>query len=329
MKKTLLGALPFLFMLLSLNPKAQVSYSFSKTTSNTYTELTADSVLPALMFDPNSGLITLQDLQGETFNFFDVAFPFGPFKAISIGEAAFLRIDNDSSIIIIDAAFTYMNEIDATSKRSYKITGSSGNKILVVQYKNMELQYGPTGNFINTQIWYYQQSGIIEIHYGPRSLNNASGYNTIQGPNIGIFYSPNNFSSCYEKIWCEGSPTNLVLDSAANFNFDAMSGVPDNGTMYRFTPRTQTLNAVSIKEVKNESILKLLPNPANNKLTISGNKINSSIFIYGTNGQLLKETVNVSEVIELDVSDLPEGIYFARTLTGNGQTTTSKFVIDR
>ncbi|MBL7931337.1 MAG: T9SS type A sorting domain-containing protein [Bacteroidia bacterium] len=300
----------FLILVLFFNTliHSQNKYSFYELHNQAYHDLVNDLNITD-SFDVNTGLYIIPGLIGESFNFFDQTFPFGGLKTIAVGEGPFLRVDNDSSLVIVDVAFTYIDSIDPSSKISYLLQGSSGNMILKTQYKNYKLSYGPTGNFINVQIWYYQQNGVIELRYGSRSANNASGYNTIQGPNIGIFYSPDDFSGCYEKLWCNGPITNVTLDSAANYVFNAMSGVPDSGTVYRFVPRsTQTVSTVGLKKNTNQN-WSIGPNPASDFISISGNTNDLSLSIYDLNGRLVKTWQDQPSKTKCSIADLSPGCY--------------------
>src|ERR1700752_4960590 len=110
-----------LVLLLSNNSilKAQDSYSFQSTTSN-YTDLTGATVIPWSAFDLSLHTYNiLSPLTGETFYLYNVPFPFGGIKTFAVETWGTIRIDNDSSVIIIDAAFTYMDSIDANSSISY------------------------------------------------------------------------------------------------------------------------------------------------------------------------------------------------------------------
>ena len=296
---------------------AQNKYTFTKITGHPYSDLVGDKNVSD-SFDVNTGLYLIPGLNGETFDFFDLSYTFGGLKTISVGEGPFLRVDNDSSLVIVDVAFTYIDSIDPTSKISYVIEGASGQKILKTQYKNYKLRYGPGGNFINVQIWYYQQNGVIELHYGSRSTNNASGYNTVQGPNIGIFYSPDDFSGCYEKLWCTGSPAAMTLDSATNYVFNAMSGIPDEGTIYRFSPRiTQTVSTVGITEnTKRE--WHISPNPVNDHIFISGTKQPYILTMYDLNGRKVRDWRDQTGDTTLDVSELAPGCYFLELTQRSG-----------
>lgn len=318
-------------VLLPFGPSAQNinKYTFSKQSGNTYTDLSGD-IAVTTSFNATTGLYTIPGLAGEKFRFFGDTFQIGGATQVSVGEYPFFRIENNTNLGIIDAAFTYADTIDGTSKVSYLVQGGSGSKIIKTQYKNMKLSNGPAGNFINTQIWYYQQSGVIEIHYGPRSANNASGYSTSQGPNVGIFYSPLTFSGCLGKLWCTGSPSATVLDSAKNYVFNAMSGVPDNGTIFRFTPRAAsapTVSTVSVNEAEFQDVLLLGPNPTHNKLLIQGIEGGKAIRVYNATGQLIKTWESLPPGGELEVSDLAAGYYLLYIVNRNNAVLRKKFVI--
>jgi hypothetical protein len=327
MKKKLFALVCGLLLMLHVECNSQNSYTFSKITGNTYTDLSGDIAVPASGFDPNSGLFTIPGIQGETFNFFKTSFTIGGLTAMSMGENPFLRIENDSSLVIVDVAFTYADTIDASSKKSYLLAGSPGSLTVALQYKNLTLQYGQPGNFINGQIWYFQQTGVIELRYGPRSTNNATGFNNIQGPNIGIFYSPLNFSGCYEKLWCEGSSFGPVLDSAANYGFDAMGGVPAEGIIYRFTPRTQTVSTVSVVERSVANALQVLPNPAKGLVTIKGTTDGYQLVVYDLLGKCVKSTQTAGRDLTLDVTELENGCYYLH-IQNSHMRVVKKLVVD-
>ena len=143
-----------------------------------------------------------------------------------------MRFEDDSSFIVLDAAFAQSDSIDNNTQLSYTIDGNPGNRRIKIQWKNLSLTNGQSGNYLNYQIWYHQLTGIMEIHYGP-SDKNSSGFNTSNGPNVGLFYSRKDFTKMFEKIWITGSPENYSLDSVRNPSFNALSGVPKEGTIFQ------------------------------------------------------------------------------------------------
>lgn len=285
--------------------KAQ-SYSFTQATAS-YADLSGATVIPFGDFDPQSDLYWVNDLIGETFYFYGRPYKFDTSaKYLFIQSNGDLRIDNDSTLAIIDGAFTYLDSINAQSSVSYKIVGASGSKILKVQWKNMKVRVGQAGNYLNMQIWVYQQNGVVEIHYGPRSASNASGFNVNTGPQVGMFLSGFAFTQCLEKLWVNGSPTSPVLDSNANYVFKAMSGIPSAGTLYRFTPRFLT----GIKEPEEKLQFRCYPNPVNGMVYFNKN---DDYFITDIAG---KKLIDAKGVVSIDITNLPMGIYFICNTTG-------------
>jgi len=285
---------------------AQVSYRFEQTTG-TYAELVGATVIQ----NPNfgSGDFHLIDLTGETFWFYKTPFPFGGVKTFNLQTNGNLRIDNDSSMIIIDGAFVFLDSIDNNSEISYKVEGSGGNKIVKVQWKNVKIRTGQANNFINFQIWVYQATGIIEMHYGLSSANNASGYTELgatAGPHVGIFYAPDNLSSIYEKLWLSNEPSNLQTDSAKTFGFRALKGVPSNGAVYKFVPKFSLVSAPEI----NNKLISIYPNPATNEINFTVPQTGIITDITG------KTVLTFGEAGTITVSGLASGVYLLTTREG-------------
>lgn len=285
------------FLLLYSLIKAQNSYRFEQTTAN-YTELQGATVIA----NPQYGSSALHNisLDGETFKLYNLLFTFGGSTLLSMQPNGNLRIDNDSSIIIVDAAFTYLDSIDNTTSLSYKIEGTSGDYIVKTQWKNLKIRARQAANYTNFQIWIYQKSGVIENHYGPSTTNNQIGFNTSTGPHAGMFYSPNNVSKIYEKLWLNGHYSSLKFDSTTKVSFDAMQGVPPEGTVYRFVPRFSTLSVAPPPLKENLSIY---PNPASNVLSFS-QEITGVLF-----DAMGRQILAFNKANQLDINHLPIGIY--------------------
>ena len=299
--------------------RSQNSYEFQATQS-AYSDLEFPTDVPWSAFNPSTNAYTLQGLNSQTVYFYNLPFTFDGIKTIAIQPNGNLRIDNDSSLIIIDAAFTYLDSIDSSSSISHVIDGIPGNYILKCQWKNLKIRVGSAINFVNLQIWIYQASSVIEIHYGPRSANNASGFNTTSGPQVGMFYSRDNFTLCYEKLWITGSPTNFAIDSAANYSFLAMSGVPDSGTVFRFNPR---FGSTEISELNIGGSIEIFPNPSGRVINIKadGNAI-GAFKIVNSIGEIVKSGYSPKESHTIDISELSVGVY--EVIIGNDKNIRSK-----
>jgi len=308
-----------LFLILLVNflfkSEAQSSYRFESTSVN-YVELIDAKKISFKLLDDMNGLYRLSELEGQKFRWFNTSFNLDSIKTFHIQPYANLRFDNDSSLIIVDGAFTYLDSINESSSISYSIEGSTGEKLIKVQWKNLKVRVGKADNFVNLQIWVNQKTGVFEIHYGPVSANNQSGFNTSTGPQVGIFYSRDNFTKCYEKLWIKGSPTDPKQDSLANYSFLAMSGIPLEGVVYRFIPKFKDL---SINDKITKKQLMISPNPIHDgwlNLTEFGN--------YEITDGIGKSIISVHDERSIDVGSLKSGIYFIRSSNGY----LGKFVIE-
>lgn len=90
-----------------------------------------------------------------------------------------------------------------------------------------------------------------------------------------------------EKIWIGGSGFSTWYRSLGDFGFP-----------------------VSLKEESSTTIeLKVYPNPANNKLFVSGIKNDSKLIIYNNLGQLQQINSNIANNNGIDISNLTKGFY--------------------
>lgn len=241
------------------NLHAQNSYSFTQS-SEPYTELVGGV---ACDFD-GTDFHFVHDLDGENVRFYGLDFPLGGLKTLIVGRKAFVRVDNDSSAIHLDALTTDLEAIDGTSDITYTISGDLGERILKAQWRNWRLQDGPANNFANCQIWYHQATGVIEMRYGPNS-GSAMDYNDETGPFCGIFYSPDNFLSIYEKLWLKNDALAPTLDSLPIANWTTLHNLPAANTVYRFTPR---FNMTSVPTVAAPQALNARYAPDTRELTV-------------------------------------------------------------
>jgi hypothetical protein len=294
---------------------AQLSYRFEATTS-TYTTLVNDTKLHWNDFNA-ADLYNITGLDGETFWFYKIPFPLGGVKTFAIQSNGNLRIDNDSTLVIADGVFMYLDSINATSSVSYLIEGNAGSKVLKAQWKNLKIRVGDANNYVNFQIWVYQQTGIVEIHYGASSANNQSGFNTSSGPQVGMFFSEDDFTKCYEKLWVNGAPSSYTLDSANNYVFKAMSGVPVEGVVFRFIPRSGTTGIDEYTSRNGEPIV-FYPNPVKGILNLEKS---GDYLVTDYTGRTIKEIKGQRSV---EVKDMLPGIYF---LHSPGKSAV-KFVIE-
>lgn len=284
-------------------------YVFRQSTE-TYTELVNDTTVPGAYVNPTG--TWMLDLNGDKFYLFDKQYELdNTNRHIVFSNNGFLRIEDDSTFIVLDAMFTQVDSIDNNTQLSYIVDGNPGNRRIKVQWQNLALHNGQAGNYVNYQIWFHELTGIFEIHYGPSSANNSSGYTTSSGPNIGLFYALKNFTKMFEKIWVNGAPGSYTLDSTRSTSFSAVSGVPPAGTVFKFIPKKFLLD-VEHEPVQGQ--IKVYPNPADEKIQLSmANAFNEGdkLVLVDMQGRVVKELYpkDGTSYAELETQNLPPGNY--------------------
>ena len=294
-----------------------------------YSPLTDDTLLPPGNFA--SGDLWTFGLVGDTFIFFQKPYVLdNADRYIAFSGNGHLHIQDDTSLIIFDGLFYWLDSVDNTSAISYKVEGAGANKILKVQWKNLRVRSGPAGNYVNLQMWLYKATGAVEMRYGPSSANNISGYTNATGPSIGMFYSNATFANMHEKIWVNGLPATYTLDSARNLVFNGIHGIPPTGTIYRFIPR-QYATGIGATAGSPPS-LEVFPNPASSKLMIRGDAALLSkkaiLRLIDLTGREVASTAAQNGMAEVGTMHLADGVYYLQ-LSTPGQVWNHPVVIKR
>ena len=335
MKKTLLFISIFLVSTFSFS-----QYSFSKSTG-TYSNLVSPTSLTnGITWDDPQFTVPI----GFNFKYFDSTI--STFYIEDYGFGAHLAInDNETGKIptlipygsdIIDRAYDLVSGTSTSgglSPISYKLSGITGARILKIEWKNVGF-YGDiddddvSTDFTNFQLWLYEGSNNIEIHFGPNSITSPLlSYDGEGGTSIELMsnydydlddYGPN-------SIILRGNPTAPNVKIINTFDsLEFMNGTIPNGTIYKFT---KTGGTASVKESKLIFNTKIYPNPANNFIKVASEDVTkkiSQIQIMDMNGKIIKTVVNQFNTI--DVSQFNSGIYLVKVSSEDGLISNSKFV---
>lgn len=320
----------FIILIASGSLSAANYYRF-QTRTDTYSPLTGDTVVSPITVVSNNGFEYMLPLTGTTFNFFGNSYLVNDSTIyIYFSTNGHLGIQTDTSFIIFDALFTWLDSIDINSTVSYKVEGNGNERIVKLQWKNLSLRAGQASNYANVQLWLYQSSGLVEVRYGPSSTNNQSGYTIANGPNVGMFHSNKTFTQMYEKIWVNGSLTNYSLDSAKTVVFKAMSGVPTDGTVYQFIPA----HLLSVSDIPSEGQFRVFPNPVADELTISfksGTGRDAEVVVVDASGrQVLRSLVELGQTQHtVSTRDIPNGNYQVIIQDFRGRSSSSLTILHR
>ncbi len=305
MKTKLLSIAIGALSLFSIRSTAQ-TYSFSQLTSP-YADITGGTIVTTSGWD----YFTIIDTQLPfTFNFFgnveDSLYILSGFAAFHQVGAGNFPIDQ---IYSFDAELIERST-GGPSHISIVTTGTTPNRIHKVQTKNAGYDSDGTGTeSANVQLWLYESSNVVEIHYGA-SNGSSSTYAPLQGPTVGIYKDQTAF------VALSGSASNpSASSSAASLN---VNGNPPSGMVYRFAPV-----AAGIKQFGNNAAGMIYPNPSNGIINFKSSVdiTNGTLKVINAIGQVVYEknefTISKDQTQKLDLS-LETGLYYLQ-ISSKGQ----------
>lgn len=236
--------------------------------------------------------------------------------------------DSNSSPIFAPTTLDYIDRGFSSnvskSDISYKIENGSDGKILKIQWKNVGFFQDETGeDFINIQMWLYENLNKIEYHYGPVQINNVNEvYYFLGGTTVAVassydFFNDGFLDNAYFLTELPNDPTveTILAGQFSDEPYVINGTIPEN-TVYEF--RNKTLNISSFSDFDFD----LYPNPATDIVYI---KIDSSKFetkIYNLLGQLVLSSSNRKEI---NISHLPSATYFVK-VNSNNKAFTKKII---
>jgi hypothetical protein len=199
------------------------------------------------------------------------------------------------------------------SEVSYKVEGTSPNRIFKLQFFNTSLKSSAPliNDSINIQVWIYETSNIIEFRYGAGTVGVDDWSDA--GPFTALL-NPVNPTPPTSFMFIEGSTTNPTVNTNDANNATSLMGLPASGTIYRFTPSQfkSGINSTSVKI-----------NVIQNKISLPANVEVKQINIINMNGQVVQTGANAESI---DLSSLPHGVYMVNVQTNDG-VLTSKLIL--
>ncbi|MDX2174315.1 MAG: T9SS type A sorting domain-containing protein [Bacteroidota bacterium] len=231
-------------VLISFNIKAQINYNFTAL-AGTYTANAAAAPTPTTIFSNNinntlSGAINIGFsfvYECATFTQFRVSTNgWLSFKA-QAGAAAGNNLNTSGTRQIIAPLWDAQKTDNAAGvgQVNYKVTGTTPNRVLTVEWLNMRWSNAASGPVITYQVKLYETSNRIEFIYEPNAtgVNAGSASIGLSGNTSGDFYSLNGTgaSPAASKL-IETSNINTKPVSGQTYRWDPIvcSGIPVGGT---------------------------------------------------------------------------------------------------
>lgn len=285
------------------DPYVELTGATTLTTSSPWTYASAFTVPIGFTFNFMGSNFTSVYAEGSGFTYFDVNYYY-----LSLPFCVKLKSKGTSG---------------NNSPISYETTGSPGNQILKIQWKNAGFHYDTTST-INFQMWLYESSNEIEVHIGPNDVPNPAlvyQENGSDGPVVGV-YRYTSASNCAIS-WCLGGNASApTLNSpSGNINLFGISitGTPADSTVYRLYPY-----AMAVEEYNTPAYTVSMG--SSELVIINSDSPVENCTLYSVDG---KTTINRQpEGQQLFVGDLPAGMYILEAQIA-GVVSRQKLVISR
>jgi hypothetical protein len=204
------------------------------------------------------------------------------------------------------------------------VDGEIGERIMKIQYRNAGFAnevatMGTANDYINFQLWLYEATNAIEIHYGNYLVtNDVIAFNGATGPSFGLFMIE-------ETDFDEGDPNTAIflendpmspdlMRETENVDERSLSGMPPTGMIYTFTPVLDTTEIVNGTEIIWLESIDVFPNPTVDVLQIKVQNqqlIGATYALTDVNGKLITKG-NAQENAEINLQGLPAGTYFLK-----------------
>lgn len=215
----------------------------------------------------------------------------------------------------------YLNDKGTSSSQSaigYEISGTPGNQILKVEWINAGFPQGmpwyDSTDFIDFQIWLFENDNHIEVHIGPNKFDAysfAAGGNP-NDPTLSILLKYDDCSNILGVTGAANNPSYNFFDYCS-FNATSIHGSPNPGIIYNFQPAQMT----STQALQNSDVM-IYPNPTQDKVYIenTSRELLTQFELFDATGKQLmtKELTKENSLIEVSLKDYPNGVYFLKVI---------------
>lgn len=208
--------------------------------------------------------------------------------------------NEDDNITLGQENYVAENNNTSLSPISYLISGSTPNRIMKIEFKNIRVNTGDmsTEYIENNQIWLYEADNSIEFRFGTNSVTDLN-YNT-------FFYTLLDFdNSPYLGVsGTVADPTFIRIINSGTFK--GLSEHPTANTVYRFYP---DVNNSSISN--NNTIKPYTINYNENGVNIKTNEL-LNVELFDLSGKLISTFYVDNQSSEIVTNNLPKGVYLIK-----------------
>ncbi|HTL80840.1 MAG TPA: T9SS type A sorting domain-containing protein [Bacteroidia bacterium] len=243
------------------------------------------------------------------------------------------------SIDVGNYATPQLVDVDRDGKTDLLIGEQSGN---VNYYRNTGTSAAPVFTLVTSTFGGCNvcEAGWFTGYSAPQLIDDSGNYVLLIGSMRGFIYRydsiDGNLAGNFIKtdtLYIDSYEGGNTSVATADFNndglYDLVMGNYAGGLSMYYGDLDTTL---TVNEEFAANGFSVYPDPANTMITLDLQKYPNGTMhyhIFDVTGKLIESDVITSSSAQLNVSDLPQGIYFITLTNGSGYTATSRFIISR
>ena len=223
-------------------------------------------------------------------------------------------------------------EAEEFSTIHYQVTGESPSRILKIEWNECGLyeeisSLGTTTMRINSQTWIYESGGIIEYRFGS---------NTITADSLGIEFLTSAIILGFDYDYYEGTFYSASGDAGAPdwtlsddfykwyYSGTDLSGVPVEGTVYRFGPAVD----IAENDTPAQSFF-IFPNPTAGSAWIQNGTEAAEFRVFDATGRSIHTFfLGTGSQAQLPSEAWAAGTYTVQSMTPSGQASTVRLFVN-
>ena len=222
-------------------------------------------------------------------------------------------------------------EAEEFSTISYQTTGETPNRILKIEWDECglyeEVSLGTTENRLSFQTWIYESGGIVEFRFGPNTINVDSLPLDFLSSGIILGFDYDYYDGTfYTASGDASSPDWTLTDDFYQWYYSGtnLTGVPIEGTVYRFGPAVNVAEA----ETPAQSFF-TYPNPTAGVAWVQNGPEAAEFRVFDATGRSIHTFfLGAGSQAQLPSEAWASGTYTIRSLTPSGQASTVRLLID-
>lgn len=270
--------------------------------------------LPATEFSP---FIDVDSLAATEYSF---SYPAG----FVSGTSSYIFESGNTSASGTNGSTVY-NLLSTTNE--FPSVASTSQAIVAASHGPTQVYFGTSNSVLRVDLLNFQgrlNNDQVSLSWNTASEVNNKGFNVERSTdgssfhNIGFIptaVAGGNSSDMLAYSFIDASPVHSVI------NYYRLVQTDLNGQS------TYSRDIVQVKGPGLELGLQLYPNPAKNRITVSGLTVGSSIQIISVNGQQIRAFKATSTTQNIDISALASGVYLLNETLNSGETRSSKFIV--